>query len=184
MMTGMPDMRRRTPEPAAGAPEVQFKPGMANELLQELAPLLAEEGIDVDNIDVPDPGTLQQALNRAIERRDMAIRACARDGLPADVDPVGRVGDLLQVLGGELDVDCAGVLVQALDLRGSGDRRDPGVLGQQPGQRYLRCGGALVRGDCRQLFDESLVGGAGLLGTSPPYAPRSAAAPATRPCRT
>ena len=73
MMTGMPDMRRRAPEPPAGAPEIQFKPGMANELLQELAPLLAEEGIDVNNIDVPDLDTLQQALSRAIERHNMAM---------------------------------------------------------------------------------------------------------------
>ena len=73
MMTGMPDMRRRTPEPPAGAPEIQFKPGTANELLHELAPLLAEEGIDVNNIDGADLDTLQQALGRAIERRNMAM---------------------------------------------------------------------------------------------------------------
>jgi hypothetical protein len=73
MMTGMPDMRRRAPEPPAGPPEIQFKPGMANELLHELAPLLAEEGIDVTNIDVPDLDTLQQALGRAIERRNMSM---------------------------------------------------------------------------------------------------------------
>jgi hypothetical protein len=36
-----------------------------------MAPLLAEEGIDVDNIDVPDLDTLQQAMNRAIERQNM-----------------------------------------------------------------------------------------------------------------
>ena len=47
--------------------------------------------------------------------------------LTAQVDPVGCFGDLLQVLGGELDVDCAGVLLQALDLRGSRDRYDPGA---------------------------------------------------------
>jgi hypothetical protein len=41
---------------------------MANELLHELAPLLAEEGIDVDNIDVPDLDTLQAAMERAVER--------------------------------------------------------------------------------------------------------------------
>jgi len=29
-------------------------PGMAREMLRDLAPLLAEEGIDVDGIDVPD----------------------------------------------------------------------------------------------------------------------------------
>ncbi len=73
MMISMPDMRRRTPEPPAAAPEIVFKPGTANELLHELAPLLAEEGIDVTNIDVPDLDTLQQALNRAVERRNMAI---------------------------------------------------------------------------------------------------------------
>jgi hypothetical protein len=72
-MTGMADMRRRTPEPPAGPPDIEFKPGMANELLHELAPLLAGEGIDVDNIDVPDLDTLQQALNRAIERRNLAM---------------------------------------------------------------------------------------------------------------
>jgi hypothetical protein len=48
-----------------------MRPGMASELLRELAPLLAEEGIDVDNIDVPDVDTLQQAMNRAIERQNM-----------------------------------------------------------------------------------------------------------------
>jgi hypothetical protein len=73
MMIGMPDMRRRTPEPPAAAPQIQFKPGMADELLQELAPLLAEEGIDASNIDVPDLDTLQQALGRAIERRNMTM---------------------------------------------------------------------------------------------------------------
>jgi len=52
---------------------VQFKPGLANEMLSELAPLLAEDGIDVDNIDVPDMETLQRAMNRAVERQNMAL---------------------------------------------------------------------------------------------------------------
>jgi len=59
---------------------------MADELLHELAPLLAEEGIDVDNIDVPDLDTLQQALNRAIERRNMTM-----------FTPVGQARDLAVV---------------------------------------------------------------------------------------
>jgi hypothetical protein len=54
-----------------GPPEVQMRPGMASELLRELAPLLAGEGIDIDNLDVPDLDTLQQAMNRAIERQNM-----------------------------------------------------------------------------------------------------------------
>ena len=110
MMIGMPDMRRRTPEPAAGAPEIQFKPGMAKDLLHELAPLLAEEGIDVNNIDVPDLDTLQQALNRAIERRNMAM-----------FTPVGHARELAAVtmrLAAEAIADgdttlAAGILDQA-----------------------------------------------------------------------
>lgn len=67
----MADMRRRRPEPPPGAPQIQLKPGLAQETLRELAPLLAEEGIDVDNIDVPDLDTLQAALSRAAERHNM-----------------------------------------------------------------------------------------------------------------
>ena len=69
----MADMRRRSPEPPPGQPQIHLKPGMAQELLRELAPLLAEEGIDVDNIDVPDVPTLQRALNRAMERHNISL---------------------------------------------------------------------------------------------------------------
>jgi hypothetical protein len=110
MMIGMPDMRRRTPEPPAGPPEIQFIPGMANELLHELAPRLAEEGIDVTNPGVPDLDTLQQALNRAIERRNMAL-----------FTPVGHARELAAVtmrLAAEAIADgdtalAAGILDQA-----------------------------------------------------------------------
>lgn len=67
----MADLRRRSPEPPGGPPQIQFTPGLAKQTLRELAPLLAEEGIDVDNIDVPDLDTLQAALNRAVERHNM-----------------------------------------------------------------------------------------------------------------
>ncbi len=67
----MADMRRRSPEPPPAAPQIQLRPGLAKETLRELAPLLAEEGIDVDNIDVPDLDTLQAALSRAAERHNM-----------------------------------------------------------------------------------------------------------------
>jgi hypothetical protein len=69
----MADMRRRSPEPPAGMPRVEFKPGLADETLRELAPLLAEEGIDVDNLQVADLTTLQRALNRAVERRNLEL---------------------------------------------------------------------------------------------------------------
>ncbi len=110
MMVRVPDMRRRSPEPPAGPPEIQFKPGMASDLLRELAPLLAEEGIDVDNIDVPDPETLQRALNRAMERHNMAL-----------FTPIGQARELAAVtlrLAAEAIADgntrlAAGVLDQA-----------------------------------------------------------------------
>ena len=69
----MPDMRRRSPEPPAAMPIVEHKPGLANETLRELAPLLAEEGIDVDNIEAPDLETLQRALDHAVERRNTEL---------------------------------------------------------------------------------------------------------------
>jgi len=69
----MADMRRRSPEPPARMPQIRRKPGLADEMLRELAPLLAEEGIDVDNIDVTDLDTLQAAMNRAVERRNMEL---------------------------------------------------------------------------------------------------------------
>jgi hypothetical protein len=72
-MGGVAQMRRRDPEPPPGPPKIEFKPGMATEMLRELAPLLAEEGIDVDNIDVPDMETLQRAMNHAVERHNMAL---------------------------------------------------------------------------------------------------------------
>jgi hypothetical protein len=53
----------------AAADPVHARAG--DETLRELAPLLAEEGIDVDNIDGLDLDTLQAALNRAVERHNM-----------------------------------------------------------------------------------------------------------------
>jgi hypothetical protein len=79
----MANMRRRSPEPPPGPPQIQLKPGLAKETLRELAPLLAEEGIDVDNIDVPDLETLQAAMTRAVERHNMTR-----------FTPVGRARDL------------------------------------------------------------------------------------------
>jgi len=67
------DMRRSEPELPPGAPLIQFKPGLADEVMRELAPLLAEEGIDLDHLDVPDIETLQRALKRAGERRNVML---------------------------------------------------------------------------------------------------------------
>src|SRR5215470_10740596 len=82
----MADMRRGGPEPAPGPPQIRFTPGIARQTLRELAPLLAEEGIDVDNIEdteVPDIATLEAAFSRALERHNMAR-----------FTPVGRAREL------------------------------------------------------------------------------------------
>lgn len=104
----MADMRRRGPEPAAGLPRIEHTPGLADETMRELAPLLAEEGIDLSGDDVPDMETLQAALNRAVERRNLelftplgATRQIAVEALHGVVDAVlagdsRTAGQLLQ----------------------------------------------------------------------------------------
>jgi hypothetical protein len=64
----MADMPRPDPEPPPSEPQVEFTPGLADDLLHELAPLLAEAGIDVDQLDTIEPQVLQAAMNAAIER--------------------------------------------------------------------------------------------------------------------
>jgi len=82
----MPTMRRTGPEPSPFDPRIEHRPGMAAEMFRELAPLLAEEGIDLDSFDelgCPDLATLQAALNRAVERHNLAL-----------FTPVGRTREL------------------------------------------------------------------------------------------
>ncbi len=70
----MADVRRSSPEPPWGGPQVVHTPGMANNLMQELAPLLAEDGIDLNDPDtIPDQDSLQRALDRAVERHNLAL---------------------------------------------------------------------------------------------------------------
>lgn len=156
----MANMRRRRPESPPGAPQIQFKSGLANEMLRELAPLLAEEGIDVDNIDVLDLNTLQTAMTRAVERHNMTrftpvgqarelvvvtlrlvIEAIA-DGDTAraaaileQVQPESRDNSVATVAG------CIGVALGLLDdwLTGT-DPKAPDGLGEQvrlPGGHWL-----------------------------------------------
>lgn len=47
---------------------IVHRPGMANELMQELAPLLAADGIDLNAPLTVDLATLNEAIGRAVER--------------------------------------------------------------------------------------------------------------------
>ena len=75
-------------------------------MLRELAPLLAEEGIDLNDPDgVPDLETLQAAMQRAIERQNMTLftpvgsaRQLAVDTLRAVVEAIA-VGDTTAAAG-------------------------------------------------------------------------------------
>lgn len=146
----MADMRRRSAEPPPGPPHVQLTPGLANEMLHELAPLLAEDGIDVDAIDVPDLDTLHRALTRAVERRNRHLFSpvgAARDVALGTLRPVveaildgdtALAGTLLDQVRPESPdnsvatvASCIGVALGLLDDWLSGHVRDaPTRLGQ------------------------------------------------------
>lgn len=70
----MVDPRRSSAEPPWAGPEIVHTPGVADDLMRELTPILAEDGIDLDDPDtIPDMETLQAALNRAVERRNLEL---------------------------------------------------------------------------------------------------------------
>lgn len=48
-------------------------PGLAKETLDQLAPLLSESGIDINDIQVDSLDQLQSALNSAVERHNMTL---------------------------------------------------------------------------------------------------------------
>jgi hypothetical protein len=70
------------PKPPWGGPQIQHTPGMADDLMREIAPLLAEDGIDLnDPAKIPDTETLQLALTA---RSSAAIwRSSRRSASPA-----------------------------------------------------------------------------------------------------
>src|SRR5882672_2027363 len=68
----------------------------------------------------------------------------------------GRI-DLTQILSGQLDRGSTDVLLEALQLARAGDRDDPRLLRQQPGERDLGWRGPLPRGDGAQPLDERLI---------------------------
>jgi hypothetical protein len=145
------NMRRAGPEPVAGAPQVVHKPGMADELLHELAPLLAEEGIDLDGGEIPDLAMLQAAMDRAVQRHNMQLftpvgadRDNAAVVLREAVIAIGagdgvRAGEVLAAVepqptqpGGASVAGCTGVAVGLLDSwLGGEDAGVPAGLGQR-----------------------------------------------------
>ncbi|HME80186.1 MAG TPA: hypothetical protein VKI00_32340 [Mycobacterium sp.] len=71
------DLLRTAAEPPPAPPQITHVPGMAGQLLAELAPLLAEDGYHfdddgvLDGPDLDDPTVFHAALRRAIERHNL-----------------------------------------------------------------------------------------------------------------
>lgn len=88
---------------------IVHKPGMADKLMQELKPLLAADGIDLDNLDEDvDLNALNAAMARAVERHNMEL-----------VTPVGRQRkNALEVLRKAADLIIRGDESEALDVLG------------------------------------------------------------------
>lgn len=144
------NMRRAGPEPVAGVPQVVHTPGMADELLHELAPLLAEEGIDLNGGEIPDLATLQAAMDRAVQRHNMQLftpvgpdRDNAAVVVREAVIAIGagdgaRAGAVLNAVepqptepGGASVAGCTGVAVGLLDSwLGGKDAAVPAGLGE------------------------------------------------------
>jgi hypothetical protein len=66
--------------------------------------------------------------------------------------------ELRQVLWGEVEVRRCEVLVEALETPGAGDRSDPRLLREQPGQGDPPDGGLLAVGDRLDEVDEGEIG--------------------------
>src|SRR4051794_15788690 len=72
---------------------------------------------------------------------------------------VGQGGfDLAQIVRTQLDGCPANILLETVQLGGAGDRHDPGLLSEQPGERYLCRRRVLARRDLAQHVDQALVG--------------------------
>lgn len=53
--------------------EVRHFSGAVTDLFQQLAPLLGDEGVDIEHLDEADPVTLKAALKRAVERHNLEL---------------------------------------------------------------------------------------------------------------
>ena len=69
----------------------------------------------------------------------------------------GQVAEPFELVAAELDAVGGGVLLDAGDATGAGDRGDVIALGEQPGQRDLRRCGAGLGGDGLDLVDDGQV---------------------------
>src|SRR5215212_6557701 len=65
--------------------------------------------------------------------------------------------DLAEIVGRQLDISCRNVLFETVQLGRTGDRDDPRLLGEQPGERDLRGRCVLAYGDPSQQVDKAVL---------------------------
>ena len=87
-----------------------------------------------------------------------------RISVALNVNRGNRIVDSLQVARCQRHVRRAKIFLQAVQLRGSGNRYDPPFLGEQPRERNLRLRRLLQVCDPSERIDERLVRFAGFLG--------------------
>ena len=115
-------------------------------------------------------GVVDTVVDRAVGRLEDDSRAAFPAALatghllqvlgvpgPLHRDLRGRGLDLAEVVGRQLDGRRPEVLLQAMQLRGARDGDDPGLLGEQPGERDLGRRRLLPLGDLAEQVDQGLV---------------------------
>jgi hypothetical protein len=76
---------------------------------------------------------------------------------PLHRNPGGSDVDLVEIICREHKIHRAKVLLQSMHPGCSRNRHDPGSLGQQPGQCYLRRGCLFLCGNAREQIDQDIV---------------------------
>jgi hypothetical protein len=75
--------------------------------------------------------------------------------LALDVNLGRRALDLCEVVSGQLEISRPQIFFQRMQLGGAGNRHDPRLLREQPGERDLRRRRLLLAGDALEQIDSS-----------------------------
>ena len=89
---------------------VAHKPGMAAELMYELGPLLAAEGIDLDNLDSSSVEDINAALANATERYNLELFTPTGDDLAGALEVLNECAEAI----GDGDTGLAGLILDAV----------------------------------------------------------------------
>ncbi len=96
---------------------VAHKPGMAAELMDELGPLLAAEGIDLDNLDSSSVEDINAALANATERYNLELFTPTGDDLAGALEVLNECAEAI----GDGDTGLAGLILDAVRPEPTGD---------------------------------------------------------------